>query len=56
MGQDSEVYFGLDTSKLKISVAISDAGRDGEVRFFGDIDSSWSGPHFDRTRGITLRS
>ncbi len=40
MGQDSEVYVGLDTSKLKISVAIADAGRDGEVRFFGDIDSS----------------
>jgi transposase len=40
VGQDSEVYVGLDTSKLKISVAIADAGRDGEVRFFGDIDSS----------------
>ena len=40
MGQDSEVYVGLDTSKLKISVAIAEAGRDGEVRFFGDIDST----------------
>jgi hypothetical protein len=40
VGQDSEVYVGLDTSKLKISVAIAEAGRDGEVRFFGDIDST----------------
>jgi transposase len=40
MQQDSEVYVGLDTSKLKISVALAEAGRDGEVRFFGDIDST----------------
>jgi transposase len=31
---------GLDTSKLKISVAVADEGRNGEVRFVGDIDSS----------------
>jgi transposase len=29
---DSEVYVGLDTSKLKISVALAEAGRAGEVR------------------------
>ena len=40
MQQDSEVYVGLDTSKLKISVALAEAGRDGEVRFLGDIDSA----------------
>src|SRR3954471_2010270 len=40
MRDDSEVYVGLDTSKLKISVALAAAGRDGEVRFFGDIDSA----------------
>ncbi len=40
MQQDSEVYVGLDTSKLKISVAVAEAGRDGEVRFLGDIDST----------------
>jgi transposase len=39
---DSEVYVGLDTSKLKISVALAEAGRAGEVRFLGDIDST---PH-----------
>src|ERR671927_1524003 len=40
MQQDSEVYVGLDTSKLTISVALAAAGRDGEVRFLGDIGST----------------
>jgi len=40
MQQDSEIYVGLDPSKLKISVALAEAGRSGEVRFFGDIDST----------------
>jgi transposase len=38
--QEIDLYTGLDTSKLKSSVAIVDAGRDGEVRFLGDIDSA----------------
>jgi transposase len=40
MQQDSGIYVGLDTSKLKISVALASAGRGGEVRFFGHIDST----------------
>ena len=40
MQQDSKIYVGLDTSKLKISVAVAEPGRDGEVRFVGDIDSA----------------
>ena len=40
MRDDSAVYVGLDTSKWTISVALAAAGRDGEVRFFGDIDST----------------
>ena len=40
MREDSEVYVGLDTSKLRITVALAAAGRDGEVRFFGEIDSA----------------
>ncbi len=40
MQQISEVYVGLDTSKLKISVALAEPGRNGEVRFLGDIDSA----------------
>jgi transposase len=39
MGKDSELFIGLDTSKLKISVAIADGERNGEVRFFGDISA-----------------
>src|SRR5215204_6494591 len=40
MREDSEVYVGLDTSKLRISVALAEAGRDGEVRFLGESDSA----------------
>src|SRR3954447_6094124 len=38
MQQDSAVFVGLDTSKIKISVALAEEGRQGEVRFLGDID------------------
>ena len=37
MDKDSELFIGLDTSKLKISVAVAAGERNGEVRFFGDI-------------------
>lgn len=40
MQKDTSVYVGLDTSKMKISVALAEEGRQGEVRFFGDIDST----------------
>jgi transposase len=39
MKEDSVIFIGLDTSKLKISVAVADGDRNGEVRFFGDISS-----------------
>ena len=39
MEQYSDLFIGLDTSKLKISVAVADGERSGEVRFFGDISS-----------------
>src|SRR3982750_4347081 len=38
MQQDSAVFVGLDTSKMKISAALAEEGRHGEVRFLGDID------------------
>ena len=38
MQQDSAAFVGLDTSKMKISVALAEEGRQGEVRFLGDID------------------
>ncbi len=39
MGEYSELFVGLDVSKLKISVAVAEGGRGGEVRFYGDIDA-----------------
>ena len=39
MDQHSRLFIGLDVSKLKISVAVADGERGGEVRFFGDIPS-----------------
>ncbi len=40
MQQKSKVFVGLDTSKLKISVAVAEDGRQGEIRFLGDIDNT----------------
>jgi len=40
VGDYIELFVGLDVSKLKISVAVAMAGREGEVRFYGDISSS----------------
>jgi hypothetical protein len=39
MTSEHVAFIGLDTSKLKISVAVADGGRNGEVRFLGDISS-----------------
>jgi len=36
----SEAFIGIDTSKLKNAVAIAETGRGGEVRYWGEIDSS----------------
>ncbi len=40
MGDHSEAFIGFDTSKLRNAVAIADAGRGGEVRFFGEIENT----------------
>ena len=40
MGDYSEAFIGFDTSKLRNAVAIADAGRGGEVRFFGEIENT----------------
>jgi transposase len=36
----NEAFIGIDTSKLKNAVAIAEAGRGGEVRYWGEIDTS----------------
>lgn len=40
MEHNSEAFIGIDTSKLKNAVAIAEGGRDGEVRYLGEIDTT----------------
>jgi transposase len=40
MGDYSEAFVAFDTSKLRNAVAIAEAGREGEVRFLGEIENS----------------
>lgn len=40
MGYGSEAFIGIDTSKLRNAVAIAEAGRGGEVRYLGEIDTT----------------
>lgn len=35
-----EAFIGIDVAKLRNAIAIADSGREGEVRFFGEIDAS----------------
>jgi transposase len=36
---NNTVFIGLDTHKETIAVAIAEDGRDGEVRYYGQIDN-----------------
>ena len=40
MGDYSEAFVALDTSKLRNAVAIAETGRSGEVRFLGEIENT----------------
>jgi len=40
MRKHSEAFVAFDTSKLRNAVAIADGGREGEVRFLGEIDNT----------------
>jgi transposase len=40
MDEHIAAFVGIDTSKLRNSVAIAEEGRTGEVRFFGEIDNT----------------
>ena len=37
MGHHTEVFVGIDTSKLRNAVAIAEGGRGGEVRYLGEF-------------------
>src|SRR3954453_195943 len=40
MAETREAFVGIDVAKLRNAVAVADAGRDGEVRFYGEVDAS----------------
>ena len=40
MGHYNEAFIGIDTSKLRNAVTIAEGGRDGEVRYLGEIDTT----------------
>ncbi|WP_036260261.1 IS110 family transposase [Mesorhizobium sp. WSM3224] len=40
MADYREAFVGIDVAKLKNAIAVADAGREGEVRFFGEVDAS----------------
>ncbi len=39
----NEAFVGFDTSKLRNAVAIAESGRDGELRYLGEIDNTERG-------------
>ena len=60
MADHSEVFVGIDTSKLRNAVAIAEGGRNGEVRYLGEIDNteaatrSWSSKLAAQHRRLTF--
>jgi len=40
MAEDKAFYVGVDVSKAKHAIAIAEGGREGEVRYFGEIEAT----------------
>src|SRR6266568_1482465 len=40
VGHHSRAFVGIDTSKLRNAVAVAEDGRDGDVRYLGEIDTT----------------
>jgi len=40
MEQHTEVFIGLDVAKARHAVAVAEDGRNGEVRYWGEIDGN----------------
>jgi len=43
VGHHSEAFIGIDTAKLRNAIAVAEAGRNGEVRYLGEVDTSEAG-------------
>jgi transposase len=39
VNQDCEVFVGLDVAKARHAVAIAEDGRQGEIRYIGEMDA-----------------
>lgn len=40
MADYREAFIGIDVAKLKNAIAVAEAGREGEIRFWGEVDAS----------------
>ncbi len=40
MERSGAAFAGIDMAKLKNSVAVAEAGRDGEVRYLGELENT----------------
>lgn len=40
MADYREAFIGIDVAKLKNAIAVAESGREGEVRFWGEVDAS----------------
>ena len=40
MADDREAFVGIDVAKLKNAFAVAESCRDGEVRYFGEVEAS----------------
>ena len=38
--EDTGLFVGIDVAKLRNAVALAEPGRDGEVRYYGEVDAS----------------
>ncbi len=43
MVERSEAFVGIDVAKKRNAIAIAEAGRNGEVRYLGEVDASPEG-------------
>ena len=40
MAHYREAFVGIDVAKLKNAIAVAEFGRDGEIRYFGEVEAS----------------